>query len=364
MSEVPPKPQTSASASLDGVHTRVKGSRLNATKTYVPVLSADREALMPTTAARARKWIKSGKATPFFRGQMFCVRMNVPTGKVVQVIAVGIDPGTKREGFTVKSEAHTYLNIQAEAVTWVSDAVKVRREARRSRRHRKTPYKAHRTNIAHGRTAHSSVARWRWKLRIATWLYKLFPIDCFVVEDVKAKTTGQPKWDKSFSAVEKGKNWFYPRLAKIAWVELLSGYETFLLREQYGLKKGSNKKKPLFKSHCVDSWLLANWHTGGHIKPDNEKVLVIVPIHLHRRQLHALQPGKNNFRRNYGGTRSNGFKRGSIIRHKKRGIVYVGGAQRDRISLYSLESGKRLCENAKPEDCKFLAYNSWRCFAA
>jgi hypothetical protein len=40
------------------------------------------------------------------------------------LIAVGIDPGSKNEGITVKSQRHTYLNLQLDAVTWVTDVVK------------------------------------------------------------------------------------------------------------------------------------------------------------------------------------------------------------------------------------------------
>lgn len=356
-----PKSPPPAPESLDGEQKRVKVSRLTATKTYVPVLSSDREVLMPTTAARARKWIKSGKATPFFRGQMFCVRMNVPTGKKIQPIAVGIDPGSKWEGYTVKSEAHTYLNIQADAVTWVKDAVKTRREMRRNRRYRKTPYHSPKYNHNFGtKLSPSTKARWQWKLRIASWLCKLFPVDCFVVEDIKAKTLGKPAWDKIFSPLESGKNWFYEQLGKLAWVETLTGQETFLLRKQHGLKKGSNKKKLVFKSHCVDSWVLSNWYTGGHIKPENEMLLRIVPLRFHRRQLHYLQPLKTGVRPTYGSTRSLGFKRGTIVRHKKHGVVYVGGTRENRMSLHRLETGVRFCQNVLPEDCKFLSYNSWR----
>ena len=62
---------------------------------FVPVVDKNRNPLMPTTPARARKWVKSGKATPFFRNGVFCVRLNVePSGTQTQDIAVGIDPGS------------------------------------------------------------------------------------------------------------------------------------------------------------------------------------------------------------------------------------------------------------------------------
>jgi len=91
---------------------------------FVPVVDQDNQPLMPTKPSRARWWIKEGKATPFWKRGVFCVRLNKePSERAMQPIAVGIDPGSKKEGFTVKSEAHTYLNIQADAVTWVKDVV-------------------------------------------------------------------------------------------------------------------------------------------------------------------------------------------------------------------------------------------------
>lgn len=54
------------------------------------------------------------------------------------------------------------------------------------------------------------------------------------------------------------------------------------------------------------------------------------------------------------------LKRGSLVKHPKFGFAYVGGFLKDRISLHRLTDGKRLCQNAKPSDCKFLAFNSWR----
>jgi RRXRR protein len=97
-------------------------------KTYfVPVMNMKNEPLMPTILSRAKKWIETGKATPFWKKGVFCVRLNVKTEENKQDIAVGIDPGSKKEGFTVKSHAHTFLNVQADAVVWVKDGVKERK---------------------------------------------------------------------------------------------------------------------------------------------------------------------------------------------------------------------------------------------
>src|SRR4051812_994334 len=103
---------------------------------FVPVVNANQVPLMPTTPARGRRWMESGKATGFFKHGVFCVRLNQePSARETQPVVVGVDPGSKKEGLTVKGESHTYLNIQADAVTWVKEAVADRRDARRARRY-------------------------------------------------------------------------------------------------------------------------------------------------------------------------------------------------------------------------------------
>jgi len=330
-------------------------------RNVVPVIAKDQEPLMPCSEKRARLMVKSGKATPFWNRGIFCIRLNVePSSRKTPPVVVGIDPGSKKEGYTVKSAHHTYLNIQADAVTWVKDHVEVRRNMRRARRFRKTPYRQNRINRARGGLPPSTRARWSWKLRLAAWLSKLYPISQFVVEDIKAKTKGKRCWDASFSPLEVGKQWFYGELEKLAPVETRQGWETKRLRYLHGLKKSGAKMAEKFSAHCVDSWVLANEITGGHTKPDNERMLLVTPLRFHRRQLHALQPAKGGARRPYGGTRSCGFKRGSLVRHPKYGVAYVGGTERGRITLTRDGGRERLCRNAKPADCKWLAYTSWR----
>lgn len=331
---------------------------------FVPVVDSDNQPLMPTIPSRARRWVKSGKATPFWAKGVWCIRLNVePSKREKQPVAVGIDPGSKKEAITIKSAAHTYLNLQADAVTWVKEAVETRREMRRTRRSRKTPYRQNRPNrqINAVKLPPSTRARWGWKLRLCNWLAQYYPIDSFVVEDVAAvPKQGQRRWNTSFSPLEVGKQWFYAELGKIAQVNTLKGYETKAERDLLGLKKSKQKMSDSFNSHCVDSWVLANWWVGGHLEPDNQAMLYLVPLRFHRRQLHRLQPEIGGVRKPYGGTLSLGFKRGSWVKHPRYGTCYVGGMLNGRISLHSLQDGKRLCQNAKPGDCKFLTYASWR----
>lgn len=122
---------------------------------FVPVVDVNQKPLMPTTPNRAASWIKSGKATPFWKRGIFCVRLNIePSARNVQGVCVGIDPGSKKEALSIKSEAYTFLNIQADAVTWVKDAVEVRRNMRKARRHRNTPCRKPRFNLSKGGCLH------------------------------------------------------------------------------------------------------------------------------------------------------------------------------------------------------------------
>ncbi len=340
---------------------------------FVPVVDQNQQPLMPTTPSRARRWIKSGKATGFFKKGRFCIRLNQePSDRLTQPIAVGIDPGSKREGFTVKSKSHTYLNVQTHAVDWVKDHVETRRNMRRARRFRKTPCRPNRQNrlVNQQRLPPSTKARWQWKLRICKWLTSMYPITTFVVEDIKAKAwKNGKKWNTMFSPISVGKQWFYAELRAIAILETRSGNDTYEMRQSLGLKKSQNKLSNKFDAHCVDSWVLANWYVLGHSQPDNTNLIEIIPLEFHRRQLHRLQHQAGHVRPRYGGTISAGFKRGSIVKHPKHGICYVGGwtssptkfdPTRKTISLHSLKTGKRLAQNAVTCDCKFQTYNSWR----
>src|SRR5260370_16304219 len=142
---------------------------------FVPVIDTNQHPLMPTTPSRARRWIKSGKATAFWKGGLFCVRLNAePAAREVQPLAVGIDPGSLREGYSVLSAAHTYLNIQAEARDGVKDAEQARTRMRRSRRTRKTPCRKPRQNRHQSKTKlpPSTTPRSPWKLRLTPFLYQ------------------------------------------------------------------------------------------------------------------------------------------------------------------------------------------------
>jgi hypothetical protein len=329
---------------------------------FIPVVDPTGQPLMPTTPARARRWIKIGRATPLYRRGLFCVRLNVPpSSNHLQPICLGIDPGSKREGYSLVSAAHTYLNVQSATVDWVKDAEKTQRTLRRSRRGRKTPCRSPRRNRARGGIPPSTKARWQLKLRVARWLRLAYPITCFAVEDVAARTwKGKRRWNGTFSPLEVGKGWFYEQLRLLAPLAVRQGYETKALRDRLNLPKAKNKLAETWEAHCVDAWVLAQDQTGGCGRPDTRWLLCITPLHWHRRQLHRQQAQKGGIRSPYGGTRSCGFKRGTLVQHLRYGWAIVGGAREGRISLHDLTSGKRLTQKANPVDCRKCVELKWR----
>lgn len=328
----------------------------------VPVLTKGQRPLMPTSKHRAMRLVAKKEATPFWKKGVWCIRLNKdPSGFVTQNIAVGVDPGSKKEGFSVVSKANTIANFQADAVTHVKDALEQRRNMRRARRFRKTPCRKNKYNRAKSPFPPSTKARWDWKLRIINWLSNIYPITDVIVEDVKAKTRkGCGKWNGSFSPLEVGKRWFYEELASRFALEIRQGWENSEFRKQIGLKKLSNKMSNDWHAHCVDGFALAKWFVGGNNEPSTKRVVCLSPLKFARRQLHVLQPAKGGVRKSYGTTRSEGFKRGSIVKHSKYGICYIGGASKGFVSLHNIFDGKRLTQRAKPGDIQFKAYSSWR----
>jgi len=327
---------------------------------YVPVISSTGKPLMPCHPARARELVRRGRAVRRFRKGFFYIQLLDRSEGQTQHVICGIDPGSKREGFTIKDTKRTFLNLLADTVTHVKEAVAIRRKMRRSRRYRKTPCRKPRANRRCGGIPPSILARWGWKLRLSRFLCSLYPIDLFVVEDIKARLRkGQKRWNVSFSPLQIGKEWFYWELRKLAPVTLVKGYETAQMREELGLRKSSRKDEESFWSHCVDSWVLAASAVGGSV-PEDTWIVRIAPLRFRRRSLHLRQSAKGSVRRRHGGTVSLGLRRGTQVLHPRFGFCYVGGYMGDRLSLHAVRDGRRLTRGARQEDLTVLAPCSWR----
>lgn len=322
----------------------------------VPVLDEIKRPLMPCTERRARKLLESGRAKPYWRKGIFCVILQeTPKNSYKQDICIGIDPGSKFNGYSTKSSAHTLLNMQVKAVDTIKGKMEERSMLRHSRRTRKTPYRKCRFNRAvKDRIPPSTKSRWQQHLNVVRWMSKLYNVTHVALEDIKARSMKNGrKWNVQFSPLEVGKNWFSEQVrSKGLRLHKYQGFETAEMRRSYGFKKNSKKDKKDFYTHAMDAWCLANEVVGGHTDIDNERTLYLKPLMYHRRKLHEILPKKGGFRRNYGGTMSIGIKRGTLVKHPKHGLCYVGGTDGSRVSLHNYNTGKRLCQNAKKGELK------------
>lgn len=333
----------------------------------IPVLSSEGRPMMPSHCARVRQLMRSGRAKCRWIKGIFHIQMLDRSEFEIQEVVVGVDPGSKFEGFSVVMKDKDLLNVMSNAVTWVSEKVSSRRDLRRARRFRKTPCRKpgmsnELTTV--GRIPPSTRARWNAKLRIINIIRGLYPVSCFVVEDIKAQTRkGSRKYNRSFSPLEVGKTYFYNELEKLGRLELRQGYDTKELRDLYGLKKTSKKAQESFNSHCVDSWVLAKSVSGGVELPDphSMRLLRLIPLNRQRRSLHKQIPHVGGTRSKFGGSRPvPGYKNGMTILHQ--GVMkYVsGGVDKKYLSLNDMESGKRVNKAISIAKITKLCYSSFR----
>ena len=328
----------------------------------IAILGENKKPLMPCSEKRARKLLEKGDVKPYwFKGEFCIILQREPKSTYKQDICLGIDPGSKMSALTIKSEAHTIKNVQYSAPTFVKKKVETRAEARGSRRQRNTPYRKCRFNRnVKSRIPPSTKSRWLQHLNLIRHFSKVYPINLVAFEDIKAVTLkGKIKWNKNFSPLEVGKNWFYNEVEKDYKLYLYQGFETYTFRNSLGLNKGKDKMKIAFESHCVDSWVLVNQVVGGHTESENKRLTFLKPLNFYRRQLHMYCPTKQGIRKNYGGTLSLGIKRGTLVKHNKWGFCLVGGASKNRISLHTLNTNKRLTQLVRKEDLKLLTNLKW-----
>ena len=239
----------------------------------VPVISTEGKPLMPTTASRARRWLKNGKAQVFQNDLgIFAVQLLVaPSGEKTQSISVGLDPGKLFSGIGIQSAKYTlwtaHLILPFKTVKERMDNRRLMRRARRGRRiNRKIPYgqRCHHQkrfdNRRQGKLPPSIKANKLLEQRVVTEACRLFPISAIHVEIVEARGS------KSFSPVMVGQKQQIARATQIAPVKTHPGWHTANGRELYGLEKSKNKAEATAASHAVDGVVLASFEFRDYQK--------------------------------------------------------------------------------------------------
>lgn len=334
----------------------------------IPVVDPDHKPLMPTTPARVRKWLKSGRAIKRWSdcGQFYVQLVNKPCGYETQEVAIGIDPGKLYSGVAVQSSKETlytaHLNLPFKIIRKRMEQRRLCRNRRRGRRlilkvafHLRQHRQKRFNNRRKSKLPPSIRANRQLELRIVKELCLIYPVSCIVYEYVKADTnlkSGRKKArsGKGFGPVMVGQKWMLKQLETFAPVKTIFGYTTSIIRERLNLSKNKvDKSKCEFNTHAVDGVAIACSHfieykkfhkndvSGGdwfgNVEITQAVFFVIQRPSYVRRQLHFMTPIKGSIRYKYGGTVvSSRFRKGDLIKFIK-GIGYISGGFEKKISI-------------------------------
>lgn len=350
--------------------------------TRIPVIASDAKPLMPTTPARARKWIKLGKAVGkrnkigVFYVQLLCE----PSGYDTQEIVCGTDRGKAFTGIAFQTKLATialfhaclpgfYKSKKTNARSLnggnprdclarkdrqsVTGKMEKRTELRRTRRgqriNRKKNFKSrnHRqkrfSNRRQNKLPPSVKANREMELRILTEMSKILPISEIRDESCGGNTKQN---GRGISPVTVGQEWFRTEASKIAPLVEVDSFDTGKYRDQLGLvkdKKDKSKQTP--ETHANDALALASsffiqykeFHihqTHGHrwvgeCIVTKAPFIVITRPKLFRRKLHQENYSHSGILKRQGGTITPfGFRSGDYVQSIRKGEVvrgWVGG---------------------------------------
>ena len=112
---------------------------------YVYVLNMHGEPLMPCSPRKARLLLKEGKARVVKRTP-FVIKLLHGSAGYKQPVALGVDAGSRHVGLSACTEGRELYKEELSPRNDVVELLSVRRQYRRSRRNRKTRYRAPRFN--------------------------------------------------------------------------------------------------------------------------------------------------------------------------------------------------------------------------
>lgn len=334
--------------------------------TRVPVVGCDDKPRMPTTPARARKWIKSGKAIPK-RNKLgvFYVQLTQDSDDNIQPIIAGIDRGKCFTGIAFQSQLasiaifHLCLPGFYKSKKTTKDRQSVtgkmakRHELRRSRRanriDRTKPFKLrnHRekrfSNRVKSKLPPSIRSNRQMELRVLNEMALILPIHQIRDEDCGGNTKRN---GRGISPVTVGQEWFRAQASQIAPVVNVDSFTTGNYRDRLGLVKDrNNKSKQVPETHGNDAIALASSffiqyesfvtkNTHGHewvgdCNVTTAPFIVVTRPKLFRRKLHQEQYQKGGILKRQGGTITPfGFRSGDYVQTIRKGEVirgWIGG---------------------------------------
>lgn len=376
--------------------------------TRVPVISSIGKPLMPTTPARARKWIKSGKAVGKRNkvGVFYVHLLRKPSGYKIQEIIAGTDRGKAFTGIAFQSKLATIALFHAclpgfykskktskdrQSVTGkMAKRTELRRTRRGQRINRKKPFKLrnHRQkrfdNRRKNKLPPSVKANREMELRILTEMSTIIPIS-----EIRDESCGGNSKKNGFgiSPVTVGQEWFRAEASKIAPVKDVDSLDTGKYRNQLGLvKEKKDKSKQCPQTHASDAIALAStffikykeWnallshghHWVGECVVTKAPFIVVTRPKLFRRKLHQENYSKGGILKRQGGTITPfGFRSGDYVQTTRKGDVisgWIGGftnsGKTKKISIYD-HNWSRIGQ-FNPNSVKLIKRSSRLCLLA
>jgi len=287
------------------------------------VLDIEGKPLTPTKPAKAKKLLEAKVAKPVWNkfGQ-FGIQMLVDTRRETPKTAMGIDNGTKFEGYSVVCGNENSINVMWKLPDKKKLVRKIteRRQLRRARRQRNFRRRACRIDNRNkkGFIAPSQLVIVNSRLKAIKELLKTYPIKLIGIEDVRFKNHYK---GNNFSTVEIGKTKIYEFLQKRAILHKFQGHQTQKLRKMYGYHKVRDKAKEDFRSHCSDSLSMATSLTTNRHIHAGKLIIADDSYKPVRRRLHDTQFEKGNIRRPYSSGNFKGIRKGTLC---KLGIICGG----------------------------------------
>jgi hypothetical protein len=291
------------------------------------VLGVDGKPLTPTSPVRARILLGKGGAKPVWnKFGLMGLQMLVPTGTSVPESALGVDFGTKFEGYSVAVGNENPLSVM-----WLlPDKKKIvrkleeRKQLRRARRWRNCRRRACKSDNREkkGFVAPSQLVMVQSRLKALREFFKCYPVRIVALEDVRFNHRDN-HWGKNFSTVEIGKHRIYAWIRERAFLQMYDGYETPDIRRTYGYKKSGAKNAEVFNSHCSDALAIAVDATTKNRIQEGRFVVVDDTYRPVRRQLHDTQPSEGGIRDKYSSGSFRGVRKGCVCEHGQ----IVGGTK-------------------------------------
>ncbi len=373
--------------------------------TRVPVIDPDGKPLMPTTPARARKWIKSGKAQSRRNklGIFYVQLTHLPSGYETQTIVVGTDRGKCFTGIAFQTKLATIALFHAclpgfyksknptkdrQSVTGkMAKRTELRRTRRGQRINRLVAFKQrnHRqkrfSNRRQKKLPPSIRSNREMELKILNEMAKILPIS----EIRDEACGGNTKYNgRGISPVTVGQEWFREQASLIAPVVEVDSLDTGKYRDHLGLvKEKKDKSKQTPETHANDAIAIAatafiqykaftTANTHGHewvgeCKLTPAPFIVLTRPKLFRRKLHQENYEKGGTLKRQGGTITPfGFRSGDYVQSSRKGEIirgWIGGwtdtKKQKNVSIYD-HNWSRIGQ-FNPQNIKLLQRSSRVC---